>query len=78
MPMTKSLPTEADIYTSLMERLRLAEEAAYILGHYFKAQDTSDFDKGQGFLAVGEMLKMTQLNVTNLATRGLRQKAGLR
>jgi hypothetical protein len=75
---TVSPPTEAEVYTSLIERLRLAEEAAYILGHYFKAQEVSDFDKGQGFLAVGEMLKYTQLNVTNLATRAIRAKGGFR
>lgn len=66
--------TEAETFTSLLSNLRLAEEASYTLGHHYKAQD--DFELGQGFLAVGEMLKMTQINVTNLATKSLREKAG--
>ena len=69
-------PTEAEVFTHLVEQLRLSEEAAYIIGHYYKAQDTSDFDLGQGFLAVGEMLRMTQLNVMNIATKSLRDAAG--
>lgn len=68
--------TEADIFTRVLENLRMAEEAAYILGHFYKAND--DFAHGQGFLAVGEMLKMTQINVTNLATRSLRQAGGFK
>ena len=70
------LDSEAEVYTRLLEHLRLGEEAVYILGHYYKSQD--DFSRGQGMLAVGEMLKMTQINVTNLATRGLRTKGGFR
>lgn len=73
--MANSPQTPADIYTRVMENLRLAEEAAYILGHFYKAQD--DFAHGQGFLAVGEMLRMTQLNITNLATKSLRNQGGL-
>lgn len=69
--------TEAEVFAHLSEQLRLAEEAAYIIGHYYKAQDISDFDLGQGFLAVGEMLRMTQLNVQNIATKSMRVKAGL-
>lgn len=67
-------PTEADIYSQLLEHLRLAEEASYTIGHLHKAQD--DFEHGQGFLAVGEMFRMTQINATNIATRKLRAKAG--
>lgn len=69
-------PTEGEVFSRLLERLKLAEEASYIIGHLYKAQD--DFEYGQGFLAVGEMLRMTQINVTNIATRRLRQKAGFR
>lgn len=67
-------PTEADIFSHLLEHLRLAEEASYTIGHLYKAQD--DFEYGQGFLAVGEMFRMTQINVTNIATRKLRKEAG--
>lgn len=68
--------TEADLYSRLLERLRLIEEGCYILGHFYKAQD--DFEKGQGFLSVGEMFKMTQTNVTNLATKSIRAEGGYR
>jgi hypothetical protein len=66
--------TEADIFSHLLEQLRLAEEASYTLGHFYTAQD--DFEHGQGFLAVGEMFKMTQTNVINIATKSMRAKAG--
>ena len=66
----------ADTYSQLIEYLRLAEEACYILGHFYKAQD--DWHKGQGFLAIGEMMKMTGVNVTNLATKSMRTQAGFK
>ena len=69
-------PTEGEVFTRILERLAKAEEAAYMLGHYYKAQD--DWHKGQGFLAVGEMLQMTQINITNLATEGMRKGGGFR
>ena len=68
--------TEADLYTRLLERLRLLEEGSYILGHFYKAND--DWERGQGFLAVGEMFKLTQINVTNLATKSIRAEGGFR
>lgn len=68
--------SESEVFSSLLTNLRLGEEAAYSIGHLFKAQD--DLAYGQGFLAVGEMLKLTQINVTNIATRALRQAGGLR
>jgi hypothetical protein len=68
--------SEADTFAQLLEHLRLAEEAAYVIGHLNKTcgQDL----KGQGFLAIGEMLKLTQINVTNLATKSLRSQSGYR
>ena len=68
--------SEADVFSSLLLNLRMGEEASYSIGHLFKAQD--DLAYGQGFLAVGEMLKLTQINVTNLATRAMRQAGGFR
>lgn len=64
-------PSEADTFAQLLEYLRLAEEAAYTIGHLRQMQD--DKLVGKGWLAVGEMLKMTQANVTKLATQGLRR-----
>ncbi len=68
------MKTEADIFSHLLEQLRMAEEASYTLGHFYKAQD--DFEHGQGFLAVGEMFKMSQTNIINIATKSMRVKAG--
>ena len=52
--------SENEIFTRLLERLRMLEEGAFILGHFYKAQD--EFEKGHGFLAIGEMFRMTQIN----------------
>lgn len=68
---TAGLFSEADTFAQLLEYLRMAEEAAYAIGHYRQMQN--DKLVGQGWLAVGEMLKMTQTNVTSLATKGLRK-----
>ena len=67
---------EAATYAQLLDYLRMAEEACYVLGHYRKAQD--DPLTGQGWLAIGEMLRMTSTNITNLATRRLRTSAGFK
>lgn len=68
--------SEADTFSKLLEYLRLAEESCYVIGHLRKANDQELV--GQGFLAIGEMLKMTGINVTNLATKGIRAKGGFR
>jgi len=61
---------EGATFAQLIEYLRLAQEAAATIGHYKKSQD--DTLRGQGFLAIAEMLGMTCTKVTDLATRGLR------
>lgn len=61
--------SEADTFAQMLEYLRMAEEAAYTIGHLRKAND--DELTGQGWLAIGEMLKMTQRNITKLATGAL-------
>lgn len=68
--------SEADTYMQLLEYLRLAEEAAYLLGHLRKAND--DEVTGQGWLAVGEMLKLTQRNVASLALNKSKSSTGFR
>ena len=60
--------SEADTFTKLLEYLRLAEESCYTLGHITKAQGSAHELRGQGWLAVGEMLKLTQTQITKLAT----------
>jgi hypothetical protein len=77
--MTNRLPYETSAgnlsetvtYSQLIEHLRLASEAAYVLGHYKKAND--DDLVGQGFLAIGQLLERAVTQVTNLATKGVRQ-----
>jgi hypothetical protein len=61
-----SVPTPGETFAKLIEYLRLAQEASAMLAHL-----TRDDDKlqAQGWLAVSEMLKKTQWNVTSLAKR---------
>lgn len=67
---------EAATYAQLLDYLRMAEECCYVIGHYRKAQD--DKLTGQGWLAIGEMVKMMSTNITNLATKRLRTGAGFK
>ncbi len=68
--------SEADTFAQLLEYLRLAEEACYVIGHLRKAND--DSLTGQGWLGVGEMLKLTQVNVTKLAVASGKLLTGYR
>lgn len=63
--------SESVTFGQLIEHLRLGSEAAYALGHYKKAND--DDLVGQGFLAVGQLLERAVTQVTQLATKGIRQ-----
>ena len=60
--------SESDTFMRMIEHLRKAQEDAYTIGHLKKAN--GDELIGQGFLAIGEMLKMMVVNVTRLATKG--------
>lgn len=62
--------SEADTFSQMIEYLRLASEASYMIGHHRK--ENNDLVTGQGFLVVGEMLEMTLINVTKLATGKLK------
>lgn len=64
------MPSEPITYSRLIDRLRGASEDAYTLGHLMKANG-DDF-RGQGFLAIGQMLELTCTNVTKLAMKGAR------
>lgn len=57
--------SEATTYSQLNEHLRLAAEAAYLLGHQRKAN--GDEVIGSGFLGIGQMLEEVVKNVTKLA-----------
>jgi hypothetical protein len=57
--------SEGETFAQLIEYLTLAEEASNIIGHLRKAND--DQFLGQGFLAIGEMLHKTRMNVIKLS-----------
>jgi hypothetical protein len=59
---------EGETHMQLIEHLRLATEACYMIGHYKKANGEELL--GQGYLAIGQMLELMVKNVTNLATKG--------
>lgn len=58
--------SEADTFAQLTEYLRLAEEAAYVIGHLRKAND--DNLTGTGFLGVGQMLAKVRSQVVEIMT----------
>lgn len=64
--------SEAITYSRLIEHLKLAAECAMVLGHLRKAND-SDPIIGTGFLAIGQLLEKVCDQVTQLATKGVRQ-----
>jgi hypothetical protein len=68
--------SEGDTFMKIIDLLAQLESQCLILGHYKK--ENGDELIGQGFLAVGEMMKMTTITVTNLATGKMRRKAGYR
>jgi hypothetical protein len=55
----------------LMEHLRLAAEACYMIGHYMK--ENGDEFRGQGFLAMGQMFEKNVMTIINGLTKGIRQ-----
>ena len=61
--------SESATYSVLTEHLRLAAEAAYILGHLRKAN--GDELIGTGFLGIGQLLERVVPQITKLASRGL-------
>lgn len=76
IPTTTGHASEADVFMQLIEHIRLAEEACYVLAHINTYEKTPL--KHKGYLAMGEMFKMTAINVTNLATGKIRRQAGFR
>jgi hypothetical protein len=63
-----AIPTKGDTFAQLIEHLRLAQEAAAMLGHLHADEDPLML---KGWLAISELLKLTIHNVTKLAARGL-------
>lgn len=61
-----SIPTQGESFAKLMEHLRYAQEDAATLAHLANANDNRALAKG--WLAVSEMFKKVQHQVTLLAT----------
>jgi hypothetical protein len=62
-----SVPTKGEKFAELVEHLRLAEEAAAMLGHLHADEDKT---MSHGWLGVSQLLNRTVKAVTDLATRG--------
>jgi hypothetical protein len=65
-----TLPTKGEIFTQLLEHLRLAQENAATIAHLTRDDDHLH---AQGWMAVSEMFKQVQVTVTTLATKGTLQ-----
>ena len=68
--------SESDTFAQLLEHLRLAQECCNVIGHIRAVQD--DTLVAKGWHGIAEMLKMTQTNVTNIATKKLRASSGFK
>lgn len=49
----------------IAEFITLAAEACYAVGHHRK--ENGDMLNGQGFLAIGQLMEMTKININDLA-----------
>ncbi len=63
------VPTKGEVYSQLMEHLRLAQEASAMLSHLARAN--SENRNADGWLAISENFRKIQAVVTDLATKGL-------
>jgi hypothetical protein len=73
-PRYETIAGQADpviTYSRLIEHLKLAAEASMVLGHLRKAN--GDDLIAHGFLGIGQLLEKTCTQVTQLATKGIRQ-----
>jgi hypothetical protein len=61
------LPTKSEKYAEIIEHLIRCQEAAAMIAHLVRDDDRLH---AQGWLAVSEMFKRTQHQITELATRG--------
>jgi len=62
-----NVPTESEKFSELVEHLRKAAEAAYMIGHLRR---DSDEQSSHGFLGIGQLLERIVIQVTALATKG--------
>lgn len=61
-----SIPTPGETYAKLIEHLRLAQEDCAMMAHLVRDDDHL---RAQGFLAIAELLKRANAQITKLATR---------
>lgn len=68
----RGAPSESMAYAKLIDLLKQAADQAYILGHIIKSQsnDSLHQTKGQGFLAIGQLIERTTITITDLAVKG--------
>jgi hypothetical protein len=64
-----SIPTSGETFSQLIEHIAKAQEAAAMMAHLDRANDSAH--RAQGWLAVSEMFKLIRHQVTKLATRGM-------
>ena len=64
-----TIPTKGESFAKLIEHIRLAQEDSATLAHLSNANDERQI--AIAWLAVSEMLKKVQHNITQLATKGL-------
>jgi len=63
--------SRSDTFAKMIEHLRLAAEASYMIGHHMK--EDGDNMRGQGFLAIGQMLEEVVKSATKLAIKRMSQ-----
>jgi hypothetical protein len=65
---TRGMPTKGSEYAQLLEHLRKAQENCAMLSHL-----TADNDKhlAQGWLAIAELMKRAQTQITRMAMKGM-------
>ena len=68
--------SEGETYAKIIDQMDQLMDQVFVLGHYKK--ENGDELIGQGFLAIGEMLKLTRIQLTNLATGKIRKAGGYR
>lgn len=70
--------SEGDTYAKIIVLMDELQDQIDILGHNLKMQGPAHELKGQGMLAVAEMIKVIRVQFTNLATGKIRRSAGYR
>ena len=68
--------SEGETHAKIIDLLDQLMDQVNILGHYKK--ENGDTLVGQGFLAIGDMLKMCRIQLINLATGKIRKAGGYR